>query len=461
MSKFVRSSKYRHVFGTQVKREECYDQVKVTRSAWDSPKIAASTQQFSVIWDAAGGGAFVPINYSDSGKRTPNPPLVAGHKGEVLDIDYHPFNPFIVASGSEDCTCKIWQIPKEGLKETITEPVQDLRGHKRKVGTTNFNPVANNVLATSGTDYLINIWDIEKGSVIQGIGGHSNIIQSVCWNQNGSLLTTASKDKKMRLIDPRANSVVRETEAHEGVKGFRSIFLDGQNKIFTIGFNKSAHRQYKLWEVDNFDKALTSKNVDTSAGQILPYYDVDTAVLFLAGKGDGNIRYYEVTNSDEFIYYLSEYKSAEPLVGMCTVPKRGLDILGCEIVRMLKIGKSQIQPIAFRVPRKSDLFQDDIFPDTYAGIPSLSAEQWKAGENADPVLVNLEPKDNAEKKKEAEATITFQKAEPVKELSEKEIREEHENKVKKIAYLEAELVKRDAKIEELQKKVDELSGANN
>jgi coronin-1B/1C/6 len=461
MSKFVRQSKYRHVFGTQAKREECYDQIKVSRSAWDTPKIAASTQQFSVIWDAAGGGAFVPIPYADSGKRTPNPPLVAGHKGDILDIDYHPFNPYIVASGSEDCTVKIWQIPKEGLKENLTEPVQDLRGHKRKVGTTNFNPVANNVLATSGTDYLINVWDIEKGSVIQSVGGHTNIIQSVCWNQNGTLLNTACKDKKMRLVDPRANTVVREAEAHEGVKGFRSIFLDGQNKIFSVGFNKSAHRQYKLFDVDNFDKPLTSKNIDTSAGQILPYFDADTAVLFLGGKGDGNIRYYEVTNSEEFIYYLSEYKSAEPLVGMCPVPKRALDILGCEIVRLLKIAKTQVQPIAFRVPRKSDLFQEDIFPEAYAGVPAQTAEQYAAGETAEPIKISLEPKDNEEKKKEVEAQINFQKAEPVKELTEKEVREEHEAQAKKIAYLEAELVKRDAKIDELQKKVDEINNSSN
>jgi len=455
MSKFVRSSKYRHVFGTPARREECYDQINVTRSAWDTPKIAASTEQFSVIWNAAGGGAFVPIVYSNSGKRTPNPPLVAGHKGEVLDIDYHPFNPYIIASASEDCTVKIWQIPKEGIKDTMTVPVQDLRGHKRKVGTTNFNPVANNILATSGTDYIINLWDIEKGAITHTVEGHPNIIQSVGWNQNGSLIVTACKDKKVRLVDPRANSVVREAEAHEGVKGFRAIFLDGQNKIFSVGFNKSAHRQYKLFDLDNFEKPLTAKNVDTSAGQIMPYYDADTAVLFLSGKGDGNIRYYEVTNEGEFIYFLSEYKSADSLVGVCPVPKRALDIKGCEIVRLLKISKNQVQPIAFKVPRKSDLFQDDIFPDTYAGVAGLSAEQWIAGENADAVKVSLEPKDNAEKKEAVESQINFQKAEPIKELSEKEIREEHSAQIKKIAYLETELKKRDAKIEELQKKLDE------
>jgi len=42
----------------------------------------------------------------------------------------------------------------------------------------------------------------------------------------------------------------------------------------------------------------------------------------------------------------------------------------------------------------------------------------------------------------------------VKELSEKEVREEYENQKKRIAYLETELLKRDNKIDELNKKLE-------
>lgn len=33
---------------------------------------------------------------------------------------------------------------------------------------------------------------------------------------------------------------------------------------------------------------------NTRAGVILPFYDEESSLLYLAGKGDGNIRYYEV-----------------------------------------------------------------------------------------------------------------------------------------------------------------------
>jgi coronin-1B/1C/6 len=106
----VRASKYRHVFGTAPKREQTYDGVKVSRSAWDSNKIKVSTKNIAVMWEAGGGGAFAVIPLEMQGKINPNLPLVCGHKAEVLDIDWHPFNEQLIASASEDCYVKIWQV---------------------------------------------------------------------------------------------------------------------------------------------------------------------------------------------------------------------------------------------------------------------------------------------------------------------------------------------------------------
>jgi len=37
---------------------------------------------------------------------------------------------------------------------------------------------------------------------------------------------------------------------------------------------------------------------------------------------------------------------------------------------------------------QSELFQDDLYPDTVGDVPALSAEDWLAGKNAQPVLVS-------------------------------------------------------------------------
>jgi len=180
----------------------------------------------------------------------------------------------------------------------------------------------------------------------------------------------------------------------------------------------------------------------------MPFFDKDTNVLFLAGKGDGNIRYYEIVDEAPYIHYLSEFKSSSPQRGMAMLPKRAVNVSDCEIVRLLKLGVKLVEPISFQVPRKSDLFQNDIFPDTFGGEYSLTADEWLAGQDADQKTISLE---NGFVKKDAPSfNPTVQQEE--KQLSEKELKNEYENLKNRVAYLEAELVKKDAKIKELESK---------
>ena len=44
---------------------------------------------------------------------------VSGHSRPVSDVKWNPFNDNIVASGSEDCTIKLWYIPDGGLQVDI------------------------------------------------------------------------------------------------------------------------------------------------------------------------------------------------------------------------------------------------------------------------------------------------------------------------------------------------------
>ena len=41
------------------------------------------------------------------------------------------------------------------------------------------------------------------------------------------------------------------------------------------------------------------------------------------------------------------------------------------------------------VPRKSELFQDDLYPDTAAQEAAMTADEWLDGRNARPVLMSL------------------------------------------------------------------------
>lgn len=452
MSKVVRTSKYRHVFGTPNKKEACIDDLRVTTNVLDSNYVAVNPQYWAVAWNAGGGGAVAIGDWAPTktGKFDPTRhPLITSHKAPVLDMDFSPFNDQILATVSEDCYGKIFKIPDTLENCGPIAEVQNLRGHTRKITACKFNPTANNIFATSAIDYAVKIWDIETGSEKFSLDAkHTDIINNIDWSYEGNLMVSSCKDKKNRIIDNRANNVVAEGESHTGSKGSRAIWLGNKEKIFSCGFNKTNNREMALFDPRNMSTALVRENIDSSSGLLMPFYDNDTCVLFLAGKGDGNIRYYELVDESPYIHFLTEYKANTATKGMAMMPKRGVDVSNCEVVRMVRlVNPSLLEPIAFVVPRKSDLFQADLYPPAFNGEPTVSSSEWISGKHGKPKTVSLE---NGFVQKKVE--VKFEKKEEAKPLTQQELQQENDKLQKRVAYLEAELVKKETRIKELEKK---------
>jgi coronin-1B/1C/6 len=396
---FVRQSKYRHVFANVPKRDDLWEGVKLTKNAWDSNWVTASGKWVAVAWQTGGGGAIGILDAKRPGKLEPTQvPLISGHKGAILDLEFDPFNDDMIATASEDCTAKLWRIPSEGLAASsqLTEDVQTLKGHKKKVGVVRFHPVVENLIATAGQDYEVKVWDIERGAAIFTTLGHENLIQSLDWNYDGSLLCSNAKDKRVRVIDPRTQSVVTPEDqghAHVGVKGGRALWMGKHDKLASVGFGSGASREFMLWDAKNMAKPLYKQTLDNAAGVIIPFYDEDADLLFLAGKGDGAIKYFEIAPEEEpgnMCFEGSAYRTNDPTSGCGAVHRRHCNISANEIIRLYQVTGTQVRPLSFQVPRKSDLFQPDLFPPCRGDTPNLDLASWVGGANATPALVDLE-----------------------------------------------------------------------
>ncbi|KAH9930195.1 uncharacterized protein B0H18DRAFT_993591 [Fomitopsis serialis] len=195
MSRFVRASKYRHVFGQQGKKEYGIDNVKVTNSAWDTNLIAASSRYISVNWNASGGGAFAilplpsPFEPLPLASRPSSPTSFPSRARTrpVLDTDWSPFNDAMVASAGDD-----------GL----------------------FHPTANNVLASTTGDH------VPKAV----LGGHGDAIQSLAFNPSG-------------------------TSSHSA----RVVWMGERDNIATTGFSKMSDRQVAIWETGGLGNVKTTR----------------------------------------------------------------------------------------------------------------------------------------------------------------------------------------------------------
>jgi len=142
------------------------------------------------------------------------------------------------------------------------------------------------------------------------------------------------------------------------------------------------------------------------------------------------------------LVYCSQYGSNDSGAAYGAAPKRACDVNANEIMRIYKITGTQAQPLQFTVPRKSELFQDDIFPPCRSDEPALEAAAWLGGENAKPKTKSLEGGFVSRAPQHTEFT---KQAEEKKEMSEHELRKAYDELTKRVAYLEAELAKANAK----------------
>ncbi|CAH0049239.1 unnamed protein product [Clonostachys solani] len=392
--RFVRASKYRHIFGKPTKKDICYDNIHISRNAWDTNLVKVNPEYLSVNWDSSGGGAFAVIPLNERGKLPDQIPLFRGHTATVLDTDWNPFNDRIIASASEDGKVFLWEVPQNFTLYTDAEevphvsPVHKLGGHTRKVGQVLFNPAAENILASASGDFTIKLWDVGTGQNALTLK-HSDIVQSLSWDASGSMLVTTSRDKKIRVWDVRQERPVHEAPGHAGAKNSRAVWMGEHNRFATTGFSRMSERQIALWEPGRNEPIGGFTMIDSISGVCMPFWDDGSNCLYLAGKGDGNIRYYEYEN-DKF-EYLSEFKSAEPQRGLAFMPRRGINVHDNEVMRAYKtVNDSYVEPISFTVPRRAETFQADIFPPAVGNKPAVSSSEWLGGKSGLPAKIDLE-----------------------------------------------------------------------
>lgn len=299
----------------------------------------------------------------------------------------------------------------------------------RKVGHVLFNPAAEHILASSSGDLNVKLWDISTGQAHMALK-HAEIVQSLSWSANGSMLVTTSRDKKLRVWDVRQEKPVHEYPGHEGAKNSRAVWMGEHNRIATTGFSRMSERQIALWEPGRKDPIGGFTSLDSISGVCMPFWGKpapcargavlgETAAYWANRRGfqlslprrqgvsrrlaartrergslltvcsDGNIRYFEYEN-DKF-EYLSEYKSADPQRGVAFLPRRGINVHENEVMRAYKtVNDTYIEPISFTVPRRAETFQSDIYPPAIGLKPAMSAKEWFDGKTAIPPKIDLE-----------------------------------------------------------------------
>jgi len=95
---------------------------------------------------------------------------------------------------------------------------------------------------------------------------HTEVIQSVSWKQDGSVLATSCKDKQVRIIDPRVSTcIVNSCSSHQSIKDSRIVWLNN-DRILTTGFDAARLRQVFIRDLRHLNDPVKTLELDCSTG---------------------------------------------------------------------------------------------------------------------------------------------------------------------------------------------------
>ncbi|XP_058813557.1 coronin-7 isoform X3 [Topomyia yanbarensis] len=385
-----KASKYKNAAPIVPKPEVCIRDICVGSYQTYGNNIAASAAFIAFNWEHAGSSlAVLPID--DCGRKSKTMPLLHAHSDTVTYLDFSPFHDGLLATGSQDCLVKVWHIPEKGLENSISNPECTFSTKQRRVETVGFHPTADCLLYSTAVG-CVSLWDLACQQESFSNNQHPEVIQSLSWKQDGKVCATSCKDKMVRILDPRAESpITMIAESHQSIKDSRVVWLGNQDRILSTGFDAGRLRQVIIRDLRNFSAPEKTLELDCSTGILMPLYDPDTNMLFLAGKGDTTISYLEVTDKDPYLIEGIRH-SGEQTKGACLVPKRALRVMEGEVNRIMQLTSNSVIPIMYQVPRKSYRdFHGDLYPDTNGYRTELTATQWLNGVNQGVPKISLDP----------------------------------------------------------------------
>ncbi|VBB33131.1 unnamed protein product, partial [Acanthocheilonema viteae] len=384
----LKYSRFRHVYSKSVRRSEWYD-----TGPGHGLAVAANPKMIALAIDVPAGGVVQIAKLCRMGRGRMELGKIKDHEGAVCDVKWNPFNDNVLATGSHDATVRIWHID-DMLRIRC---LRISRAHSRRVHTVEWHTTVDNAVFSASLDGRIVLWNIETDDIVYKIEDCNAVSISLSYNCSEFVIVT--KSRELSIYDARTGEKQRSTQlVHDGTMLSRVLYygIPGTNngngeRLITTGSSRSTRRQLAIYSSRPLDAPLAVVDIDGGSGFLMPMVDNDLNLLYIAGKGDANIRFYELLKEAPFISYLNESSGSKAHTAVCLLPKRGLNVIQCEIMRIFRVDAEQlvIEPLSFFVPRRADGFQADLYPATRSPTPSLSFREWLAGLNREPIMLEL------------------------------------------------------------------------
>lgn len=232
----------------------------------------------------------------ETGAKITTLPLKAGVKKEpVEDIFYSPNGMYVVLVSSDSKT------PPRVLDASNWKEVSELRGHKDNITSAMFNQ-NETLIVTASRDRTARVWNVRTGASEAVLSEHTDWVNSAAFSPDGRLVVTASDDGTAIVSETQTMHPRLVLRGHKDAINYSMFSPDG-GMVVTASRDKTA----QLWDVSAAQSSaswephadfISSVTFSPDGKYILTASHDDTAQLWDA---ESRQKVYEIKGHDDDI----------------------------------------------------------------------------------------------------------------------------------------------------------------
>ena len=164
---------------------------------------------------------------------------LTGHTDSVNAVMYAPDGKTVVSMSYYDGTIRFWDA------ETA-KPLKTITGHTGAFGrSVAFSPDGEMLAYNGMPDATISLRDVQSGQLLKTLTGHTDIVNSVRFSPDSSVLASGGSDGNIRLWDVATGQLQKTITGHE--QGVPSIIYSPDSTTLISG---SWDNTIRIWDVD-------------------------------------------------------------------------------------------------------------------------------------------------------------------------------------------------------------------
>ena len=401
----------------------CFTNCKIPNAKVDRRLMAINDKYLLMAWDGKPG----EINYVNSNKpcnfeKEYN--IFSIENSNILDMEFSPFNSDMLYFSNDNKKIYLAEITE---KNEILSDFYNF--HTNKVYFINSNPVASNVICSSTSLGEIHIWDSVKFKPQIKLKA-SNIIDSILWNPNGSLIGFSIINRLLTIIDPRNSLQIFEEQITDINTPAKFVWLN-DHSLAAIGYKKSDKQFYlNLYDIRHSVKnPFNSKKICSNDSSLTSFVNQELNLIYIAAKDESYIRLYDYSNGT--IQKYGKYKTIESNNFSIQLNRKYLNKKK-EIDRFARLTKKNNIFYTSFILKDNNYDTELIYPNEISSYPQITSEEWFRGKIIYNKTIPQNSKNNKQHKESNKNDLIIQnknKAENYEKNSSKSTNKYEENKI--------------------------------